>query len=143
MNIDWPEPTADDVTTFMLSVVVNRTKQDDGSVEDVLTKVVQRVRGTVAAGALTPLSANVAGVPPEAVQHTLILTVNALIASTPNLQFVTKDVFDKQVATAERWLDRVGQSLQACSRPREVHADGATELVRWGSDSEEADMTTD
>jgi hypothetical protein len=138
----WIEPNKDDVSVFMSSSVVGVAQTDEQTVPKILAAVVQRIRGTIIAGGMTPPSKKATEVPPEAVQHALVLTVFALVASKPNFQFVTADSFEKQRLAAEKWLDAVAAG-RPVTFPKDISPDEPRSLVRYGSESEEADMTTD
>lgn len=133
---NWREPSADDAAAFMATVVLTRAEgTDDSKLENILTIVTQRVRGTIGAAGITPLSANANEVPPEGLQHTLILAIFALVSATPGFQFITKDEFDKQVERAEKWLEAVANH-RPVTYPDTVSAATAAlgGLVRWGSE---------
>lgn len=144
MAMKWLEPTVPDLKQFMQQVVVDRVSQDEDQSGKVLTAVVQRIRGTIDAANVTPVSRGTGEVPPEGFQHALVLAVFALVTSTPNMQFVTKEEFDKLWKAAEDWLRFVqecGKVAYPTELPDDFDADTAGP-VRWGSESEEVDTST-
>ena len=65
------------------------------------------------------------------------------MTSTPNMQFVTKEEFDKMWQKAEDWLVHI-QKGGDVSYPTELpdDFDANSGPVRWGSESEEVDVST-
>jgi len=147
MASKWIAPTADDVANYMSSVVTARAAQTADQIGNILAAVVQRVRGTIEAAGMTPLSSGSGEVPPEAVQHTLVLTTVTLLNATPNFGFLMKGAdgsqsgFSYSVQQAEHWIDAVAAGRRV-SYPKDINEDTPRELVRYGSESLEADMTT-
>lgn len=135
MTAAWKEPQVEDVYTFQSSVVVDRANESD-KVQRILSVVVQRFRATV--GRTNTLSDNDAEVPPEALQHVLVLTVFNLINATPNFGFLMRGAdgaetgFGYNVRIAEDWLKSVsrGMSVTYPVNPQSTYP----ELVRSGSD---------
>ena len=133
----WKEPAAEDVKKFMSSVVIDRADTAGEQVAGLLGIVVQRVRGAV--GRINTLSDNDNEVPPEGLQHTLVLTVFQLLCATPNFGFLMKGTdgsetgFGYSVRVAEKWLDQVqrGMSVTYPINPRIEEPN-----VRWGSETE-------
>ncbi len=137
MTGNWVEPQVEQVNTFMAGVVIDRANEDD-KVQKILSVVVQRIRGVV--GRANTLSDSATEVPPEALQHSLVLTVFNLLNATPNFGFLLKGPdgsesgFGYNVRMAEKWLGEVdrGKSVTYPTNP----SDDAPELVRWGSDTQ-------
>ena len=135
MTSNWTEPQAEDVNAFMSSVVVNRANEND-KVARLLSITVRRVRGVV--GRTNTLSDNEAEVPPEGLQHCLVLAAFALLTGTPNFGFVMKGAdgsesgFTFLVKQAEKWLEDVrnGMSVTYPTNP----ATSGPELVRYGGE---------
>ncbi len=140
MTNSWREPTAENVTTYMASVVVNRANDND-KVANLLSIVVQRIRGVV--GRVNTLSDTETEVPPEGLQHAIVLTVFNLLVGTPNFGFLIRGAdgaetgFGYNVRMAEKWLDdvKMGMSVTYPSNPSE----DAPNLVRYGSEDTEVD----
>lgn len=136
MTGQWKEPAAEDVKTLMDSVVIDRANSED-KVQRILGLVIQRVRGVV--GIANTLSDNEAEVPPEGLQHTLVLTVFLLLSGTANFGFLIKGGdgsetgFGYSVRVAEKWLEAVQNGLPV-TIPSNPSAAGGPGLVRWGSD---------
>ena len=112
MSAAWTVPTKDNVQDFMAVAVLDGTNATPfgGSerISQVLAAVVARVRGAIEAGGKVGLSATAMSVPPEAVQHTLVLTAEAMVASTPQVdRFTMGDAFVRMVERAEKWLQDV------------------------------------
>lgn len=107
----------------------------DGKLENLIGLEVARVRGTISAAGVTPLSQGTQEVPPEAVKHVLVLAVFTLVTSMPTLQFVTKDEFDKNVQRAEDWIEAVanGRAVTYPDEPSDKTVD-QRELIRGGSE---------
>lgn len=146
MATKWIQPAPDDVKKLMLTLAVDRATQDDDQVPAILGMVVMRIRGSIAAAGVTPLSDNAAEVPPEAVMHTVVLTLAALVNATPNFQFLTKTEgvetgFGLAVRAAEDWIKKVQAGLPV-SYPKDISEDEPRSLVRWGAETDIADMTT-
>lgn len=133
----------EDVKTFMASVVVDRANEDATKVQRILSVVVLRIRGVV--GRTNTLSDNPAEVPPEGLQHAIVLTVFMLLTSTPNFGFLIRGAdgaetgFGFAVRKAEEWLAAVqrGLSVTYPTNPASTYP----ELVRSGSDDTEVDTT--
>lgn len=138
----WIAPNADDVKDFFSSVVVVRCEQTDTQVANILSAVVNRVRGSISAGGRTPLSSGSGEVPPEGFQHTLVLTACALLSATPNFQFLADGPLDKMRQSAEKWIE-AKESGKPASYPKDISEDETRDNVRYGSESTEYDMTTD
>ena len=127
----WPEPTAEDVNTFMSTVVTTRADSDSTRTPKVLTVMILQVRGAISAAGTSPLSANEQGVPPEGLKHVLVLCVAALLTSAPNLEFLLAGEFGKMLEEAREWLKRVSDGAKV-SQPDEVLEGSETSLVQWG-----------
>lgn len=140
MPIAWKSPTAEDVTTFMSSAVTVRVDSSGVQTQKILDVVVQRIRG--ACSRANTLSINESEVPPEGLQHALVLAIAILVGSNPNFQFVIKGPegvesgFGLMVRKAEEWVKRM-QDGGSCSYPTEP-APTYPQLVRSGSDDEVA-----
>jgi len=119
----WQIPTAADVQTLMHSGVIAAGNEKDDQTSNerlpgLLGLVVARVRGAIDAGGKVALSATEGSVPPEGMFHTIVLTVNALSASTPDLaRFALGDAFQKLVQGAEDWLKAVQEGKMMVSEP--------------------------
>ena len=124
----------------MAAVITSRADVDGSKVQGILLLVVQRVRASV--GRHSVVSDNENEVPPEGLQHTLILAIHLLLSGTPNFQFLirgpdgSESGFGYSVKQAERWLERVenGRSVTYPSNPQ-AEANQVS-LIRYGSDDQ-------
>lgn len=141
MASDWKKPSADDVKTYMSSVVVDRAirTDDDQQIIKLLAFVVARIRGSI--NPPNVISDDESEVPPEAWQHAVVLTAAALMASQPNFNFLVKgeggttSLFGMMVQAAEKWIERADMNeLKAITYPTNPQTSKAT-LVRWKSDA--------
>ena len=118
-----------------MSVVTARTNESD-KVQKTLSVVVQRFRGVI--GRTNTLSDNPAEVPPEGLQHALVLTVYSLLSTTANFGFVLRTEnggetgFSLMVQKAEQWLNdvKMGLSVTYPTNPQTTYP----ELIRYGGD---------
>ena len=140
MPYNWIEPRVSDVSAFMRSIVIDRaSEQSEEQVQFLLTTVVQRVRGTIAAAGVVPVSAGEGEVPPEGVQHTIVLTVHNLLNAAPNFAFLMRGADGSEtglgyaVRRAEAWLQKISEGT-AVTYPTNVSGTSGSGLVRWGSD---------
>ena len=133
----WKEPSVEGVKTFMSSVVVDRVNEND-KVAAAINVVVLRIRG--ACGRANTVSDNENEVPPEGLQHALVLATTILLAGSPNFGFMLKGPdgaesgFGYMVRAAEKWVIDV-QNGMAVTRP--VNAGGATaasDVIRYGGE---------
>lgn len=121
--------------TFMSSVVVDRSVAEGGDVNKILSIVVQRMRSVI--GRANTLSDNPAEVPPEGLQHCLILAVVHLLNGTPNFGFLLKGPDGSEsglgyyVRQAEKWLDKVERGM-AVTYP--TNPSTAANVVRYGGE---------
>ena len=139
---DWSEPQVEEVKAFMSTVVVDRTSTNDGDdkILKILPVVIKRVRGVI--GRCSTLSDSEAQVPPEGLQHTLVLAVAALLNATPNFGLIMKGPdgaesgFAYQVRQAERWLEKLERGMSVTYPTNPIASEKRSELVRWGSDDQ-------
>jgi hypothetical protein len=109
--------------------------------------VVARIRGAIQVGNRTPLSATAGSVPPEGKQHTLNLAVELLVASTPNMNFAIKEIFEGMLKESKEWLKnlRMGVPVEYPTDPATSDASGSTVGSTGGGGDivGEVDLTTD
>jgi hypothetical protein len=148
MATKWTQPTAEDVKNYMSSVVTDRAAQTETQVESILSNVVLRIRGTIIAAGVTPVSQEGGEVPPEAMQHAVVLTVVMLLSATPNFGFLMRGETGSETGIAyanrkaEEWLAAVSTG-KPVTYPKDVSEDEGRSLVRYGSESEAADLSSD
>lgn len=135
----WKEPTAEDVTKLMSAVVTSRADVDGSKIQGILMLAVQRVRA--AAGRHSVVSDNANEVPPEGLQHTLILAIHLLLSGTPNFQFLirgpdgSESGFGYSVKQAERWIDRISDGMSV-TYPSNPNTNSHIAIVRSGGEEE-------
>lgn len=126
----------------MSTLVVDRANTHDNNdrVAKILSVTVRRFRGTI--GRTNTVSDNEGEVPPEALQHVLVLCVCSLLSGTPSFSFLmrgpdgSESGFGYQVKQAERWLKDVdeGKSVTYPENPG-PSATSDPNLIRYGSDT--------
>lgn len=143
----WCKPSATDVTVLMSSIVQGAVSKDPGGVNratNALGLIVERVTSAIRNGNRTPLSLTQGTVPPGARMHCVVLAVNLMVSSTPNMSFVAKESWQEQVKEAKEWLKDVYNGKIPVDYP--VDPDQTTLRLGgqalWGSDTP-VDMTTD
>lgn len=119
---------AEDVKSYVAKYVIDgsndpevlgysRLEGDRG----IIASVVAKFRGAIYAGKKTPLSATANSVPPEAVEHVLVMCVAALAAGmgTALASFVQSDFFKGMLDEAREWLKlaRDGMLVQPATDP--------------------------
>ena len=114
-RIAWIVPATADVTTVMSGIVVGATSV--GNTQPSLDLVVSRIRGAIREGNRIPLSLTSGSIPPGAKQHCLNLTIELIVASTPNMTFAVKDTFENLLRDAKDWLKAVGDGKKAPEYP--------------------------
>lgn len=119
---------------------VNKSTENPQRATEMLRMTVARIRHAVRRGGRSPLSNTAGSVPPEAEQHALVLTADAMTASTPNLGQVvvtpmggTGGPWKDLVAQAKKWLADVLAGEFAPTYPTDPMQQGdGTELVPDG-----------
>ena len=146
-QIKWVTPAPSDVTTLMSSIVQGAvTKDPNGAKREAscLSLAVEQVRGAIAVGGRCPLSKSSGEVPPSGRVHTVVLAVNLMISSTPNMNFAVKDSFNDQVKDAKTWMQSCADGKASIETP--VNLDQTTLPLNgeamWGSDTP-VDLSTD
>lgn len=124
----------------MATVVTGRADSAGDKTAKVLTVLIQRVRGTIAAAGVSPVSANEQGVPPEGLQHVLVLCVGALLSGAPNLDFLLAGEFGKMLTDAREWIKAVRDGLKV-TIPDEILEGSQTSIVYWGNQDDTEIMT--
>lgn len=117
----WIVVAKDDVANYIAQQVVDsandptvlglsRLEGDKG----IIASVVAKFRGAVFAGGATELSATDGSVPPEAVEHVLVMCVAALAAGmgSPLASFVQSDFFKGMLDEAREWLKLARDGLE-------------------------------
>lgn len=124
MATNWITPTSDDVQTLLNSVVAGAANEEDSGGTSRLDKlvpiVVNEVRGAILSAGRVPLSITPGSVPPEAVKPTLVLVVEALVYSTPQMQqFAQSDWLGWTIKAARDWIQsiREGQAVTTPTDP--------------------------
>ena len=146
-RVKWVVPSANDVNTVMSSIVQGAVSVDangKGRAINALAMAVERVVGAIRTGNRNPVSLTAGAVPPSGRQHTVVLAVDILLASTPNMSFAAKENWTKMHEAAEKWLEDVQSGKLPVDYPTDPDQTslplGGVPL--WGSDTP-VDMTTD
>jgi hypothetical protein len=114
MAVTWKVPAVGDASNWCPKSVVDSASVRDSSqgtdrLEAILEAVVDRVRGAVRKGKVTPVSLTAGSVPPEAVGHVWTLAIDRLaMGGSPELSRYTETESFKSARTAaEDWLKAV------------------------------------
>lgn len=151
---NWAVPSSADLAVVMNTQVLLPTSPNAVAA---LALAVGRVRGTIQTAGRVPVSVTAGSVPPEALQHALVLTVALLTGAFPNLASLVdadggKTGFGQLVEQAEQWLDRIEKGASCIGPTDPVGMDGINavsatnplyEAVRVGSSGliTEVDLT--
>lgn len=157
MATSWKVPTTDYLQTVMSGIILDAVEDTDGednSADDqaakmtyALEQAVARVRGAIGNGNRTPLSATAGSVPPEGLNFTLVLAVEILVNSQPNMNWAIKDGFSDSLKEAKDWIQQLRDSEPTDYPTDPITVDASGFAVADGGNAGdvqgEVDMTTD
>lgn len=124
----WIVVAKDDVANYIAQQVMDAANDPtvlglsrlEGE-KGIIASVVAKFRGAIWAGKRVSLSATAGSVPPEAVEHVLVMCVRALAAgmANPLATFVASDFFKAMLDEATEWLKlaREGMEVQGPTDP--------------------------
>lgn len=125
---DWIVIEKADVAKYIAQQVIDAS--DDPTVlslsrlegeKGIIASVVAKFRGAIVAGGVTSLSGTEGSVPPEAVEHVLVMCIRALAAgmANPLATFVNSEFFKGMLDEATEWLKlaREGMEVQSPDDP--------------------------
>ena len=124
----WVVPSADSLDNIMSQLVLNAGEKD--TVEQginpelradwTLAQAVTRVRSAIQAAARFPVSQEAGSVPPEAELHVMVLTVNSMTASKPNLGTIVLTLNGGVVSPFNDLVKRAEKFIQDCKDGKAV-----------------------
>lgn len=123
MATDWIVPTSADVQKYLDQYVIDANNKLDSAgakrldgPTGILASVVAKIRGAIYAGGTVQLSATAGSVPPEAMEHVMVMCIPPLAAglASPMAKFVDSDMFKGLIDEAREFLKlcREGMAVQ-------------------------------
>lgn len=140
----WIVPTKNDVANYIAQQAIDAANDPTTSgslsrlegASGILAGVVAKFRGAIHAGGASSVSATAGSVPPEAVEHVLVMCVAALGAGmgSPLANFIHSDLFKSMLEDAREWLKlaREGMRVQGPDDPQAGGASLATVVASGG-----------
>ncbi len=153
MATDWIVPTTADVVKYLTKAGIDASNfQNDfaGSKRlegptGILAGSVAKVRGAIWSGRKVRLSATAGSVPPEAVEHVLVMCVPALAAGmgSPLATFIQSDFYKDMLTEARDFLKlcREGLEVQGPTDPTTGGGGPLATVVASGGDRLTRDNT--